>query len=241
MTSPLHDGLSIAFALLGAPLCVLLADRLPRQILAEHNRDVAHLRGEPPPAPVRWRDSVAALHRWPNLLLLLALLLALALMQPWSAANVGGWALAVYVGVLLMLARTDAEHQLLPDALTLGLLWVGLLLQVTPGLETVGAQEAIVGAVIGYLPFRLLGLLYQQWRGFDGMGQGDMKLLAAAGAWWGPWVPLQAFVLGTVLSLLPWLLARLSGRLAANQHFPFGPALVGALLLLLWRGGIPLP
>jgi hypothetical protein len=83
MTSPLHDGLSIAFALLGAPLCVLLADWLPRQILAEHKRDVAHLRGEPPPAPVRWRDSVAALHRWPNLLLLLALLLALALMQPW--------------------------------------------------------------------------------------------------------------------------------------------------------------
>jgi leader peptidase (prepilin peptidase)/N-methyltransferase len=223
-------------ALATLPLLAALADWLPRQMLADDARAVAATLGRPPPPAPLWRDSLATLRHWPALLLMLAMALALLLLAP-RAADPRQWALAGSVLALLVLARIDFEHRLLPDALTLGLLWAGLLMQTVPALRTAGVEAALWGCLVGYLPFRALDLTYARWRGHDGMGQGDMKLLAALGAWWGPWMPIATFLVGSVIALVPWLALWLLRRTDLRQAFPFGPALVAAALGLLWVGG----
>lgn len=226
-------------ALATLPLLAALADWLPRQMLAEDARAVAATLDRPLPPPALWRDSVAALRRPPALLLMLAMAVALALLllAPGTGTDARSWGLAGLVLALLMLARIDLQHHLLPDTLTLGLLWAGLLLQALPELRTVGVEAAIWGCLMGYLPFRAIGEVYARWRGREGMGQGDMKLLAALGAWWGPWMPIATFLLGSVIALLPWGVLWLLRRADLQQAFPFGPALVAAALALLWLSG----
>ena len=221
------------------PLLAALADWLPRQMLAEDARAVAATLDRPLPPLAPWRDSLAALRRPTALLLMLAMAIAVTVLlpQPGDDSAPRDWALAAWVLALLMLARIDLEHHLLPDPLTLGLLWAGLLVQTVPALRTVGVETAIWGCLMGYLPFRAIDLLYARWRGRDGMGQGDMKLLAALGAWWGPWMPIATFLLGTVIALLPWGALWLLRRTDLRQAFPFGPALVAGALALLWLGG----
>ncbi len=226
-----------ATLLAAPPLLAALADWLPRQMLAEDARAVAATLGRPLPPPALWRDSIAALRRPPALLLMLAMSCALlGLLAPGGHSDPRAWALTGLALALLMLARIDLQHHLLPDVLTLGLLWAGLLMQTLPALRTVGVEAAIWGCLIGYLPFRAIGLFYEVWRGREGMGQGDMKLLAALGAWWGPWMPIATFLLGSVIALLPWLVLWLLRRTDLRQAFPFGPALVAAALVLLWLG-----
>ncbi len=231
--------LTLLAALAALPLLAALADWLPRQMLAEDARAVAAALERPLPPPAQWQDSLSALRYGPALLLMLAMAVALSGLLLVSADNSDprAWALTGLVLVLLMLARIDLQHHLLPDVLTLGLLWAGLLTQTLPALRTVGVEAAIWGCLMGYLPFRAIGVFYEVWRGREGMGQGDMKLLAALGAWWGPWMPIATFLLGSIIALLPWGVLWLLRRADLQQAFPFGPALVAAALALLWLGG----
>ena len=135
-------------------------------------------------------------------------------------------AAAAYLWVLIALACIDLESGLLPDQLTLPLLWCGLLVNV-PGAFTPLAS-AVVGAAAGYL------LLWTTYWGFklvtgkEGMGYGDFKLYAAIGAWLGwqvlPAVALLAAVAGILYALPPILL----GRRDRNVPIRFGPFLAAA-------------
>jgi leader peptidase (prepilin peptidase) / N-methyltransferase len=135
-----------------------------------------------------------------------------------------GWA-------LLCAAWIDAENFRLPDAITLPLLLGGLAvtyLEAPPALYNHAAAAAV-----GYFGFRGLDALYRLARGRGGLGQGDAKLLAAAGAWLGltalPWVITGAGVAGIVLVL--------ALRHRADQPIPFGPALALAFFAArLWGG-----
>lgn len=141
-------------------------------------------------------------------------------------------AATAFVLVLLTLAWVDAETGLLPDLLTFPLLWLGLLVNLN-GLF-VPLADAVLGAVAGYL---LLFCVYWGFRlctGREGLGQGDLKLLAALGAWLGwmslPWVLLVSAGLGLVVALG----MRAKGRLEAGQAVSFGPWLAAAGILILF-------
>lgn len=129
--------------------------------------------------------------------------------------------------VLLLLALIDARCGLLPDALTLPLLWAGLVLAwagVGPPLES-----AVAGAAGGYLSLWFLNAVFTALRGRPGMGGGDMKLVGALGAWLGwaslPMLLLAAALTGLLFAFIAW------GRGAYSRPFAFGPflALAGAV------------
>lgn len=147
-----------------------------------------------------------------------------------------GWpvlAVLLFTWTLLAASIIDLHHQLLPDDLTLPLLWLGLLAALF-GLGT-DLRSAVIGAMAGYLS---LWLVYQGFRlltGKEGMGHGDFKLLAALGAWTG-WQYLITIVLLSSLvgAICGLALILLRGR-ARGAPLPFGPFLAAAgWIALLW-------
>ena len=133
---------------------------------------------------------------------------------------------------LVVLTFIDLEHKLLPDQLTLPLLWLGLVVNALGGYTSL--QDALWGAVAGYL---VLWLIYWGFRlatGRHGMGYGDFKLLAALGAWLG-WQALPIIVLASsVTGIIIGLGLRLRST-PTDPQMPFGPFLAaGGLTYLLW-------
>lgn len=134
---------------------------------------------------------------------------------------------AVAVGLFLMaliaLAAIDFEHQILPDQITLPMVWAGLLVNAFGTVTTL--QGALFGAVTGYAVLHLIRLTWLHLRGVEGMGRGDPKLAAMIGAWLGVQAimttMLIAFVGGTLIAVAGMLLSRMS----AADRVPFGPAL----------------
>lgn len=145
--------------------------------------------------------------------------------------SLAGAASALAVLVLLALAVIDAYTGLLPDVLSLTLLWLGLALAWTG--SAIGLHDAVAGAMLGYGLLYALFLGFKAWRGREGMGYGDFKLAAALGAWVGPlplaYILLAASLLGTAYALWRWKARGLSGS------YPFGPFLAAAGILVLAR------
>ena len=131
-----------------------------------------------------------------------------------------------FVYILWVLSWIDAQHRLLPDVLTLGLLVSGLLLKVwfTPW----ALLDAVFGAALGYALLWLPYMFYLKWRGVVGLGLGDCKLLAAVGAWLGwafiPMVALVASVLGLSYGVLLFVRSRSESMVGFGAvQIPFGP------------------
>ncbi|WP_374423480.1 A24 family peptidase [Chromobacterium sp.] len=173
--------------------------------------------------------------RYPAVELLTGLAFAfLAWRYGWSAQLPAYMALSA---VLLALAFIDVDTQLLPDNLTLPLLWGGLLFNLLTG--TVPLAEAVIGAMAGYLSLWLLFHGFKLATGKEGMGYGDFKLLAALGAWLGwtllPLVILLSSLVGALVGVGLILLAK-HGR---GQPLPFGPYLaIAGWVALIWGPGI---
>ena len=140
--------------------------------------------------------------------------------------------------VLVALALIDNQTKLLPDILTLPMIWLGLLIQLLPETRTVGLEWALIGAVAGYLPLWLLAHAYKLLRGRDGLGMGDLKLLAAMGAWSGPAVLPMVVIVASLLAIGAFLFGKLLKRDAAGLHDerPFGPWIVLAYGIVLVLG-----
>ena len=140
------------------------------------------------------------------------------------------WPSCALCWTLLALAWIDWDHMRLPDALTLPLLVAGLA--VTYWLDPAAAGEHAAAAALGYLALRGLAVAYRALRGREGLGAGDAKLLAAAGAWVGiaalPHIVLGGALLGILLALA----LRLRGHAVTRATaVPFGPGLCAALWL----------
>ena len=135
---------------------------------------------------------------------------------------------------LLALAAIDLEQQILPDSISLPVLWLGLLLSVMGG--RVDCESSILGAAIGYLSLWSVYQLFKRVTGKEGMGYGDFKLLALLGAWLG-WqaVPL-VIVLSSVVGALTGLGLVLFRHHASDQPIPFGPFLAAAGWIVLLFG-----
>lgn len=149
-----------------------------------------------------------------------------------------GWSAAVYGSALLVLARIDLQTTLLPDAITLPLLWAGLA-ATSLGWTDTSLNDAVWGAMLGYALFWLLDGLYLKLRGRHGLGGGDAKLLAAMLAWLGWQSLVSVLLLASLSALLVVLVQWLRGRLQAQAEIPFGPYLaLAGLVLLVYK---PLP
>ncbi|WP_342052601.1 MULTISPECIES: prepilin peptidase [unclassified Cupriavidus] len=175
--------------------------------------------------------------RYPLVELASAALSALAMWH--YGPTVQALAAIVMIWALIALTMIDADTQLLPDQITLPLLWLGLLLNLQ-GLF-VPLADAVIGAAAGYLVLWAAYWLFKLVRGKEGMGYGDFKLMGALGAWFG-WQALPALVLlssvvGAVFGILM-LVVRRQGR---ETPFPFGPFIAGAGLIVLFFGADLLP
>ena len=154
-----------------------------------------------------------------------------------------GWPAAcgiVITWFLIALTFIDLDHQLLPDSLTLPLLWMGLLASLS-GWDSqqqalpVDPASAIVGAVAGYLSLWSIYHLFRLLTGKEGMGYGDFKLLAALGAWLGWKMLLPIVLLSACAGALIGILLIITRRHQRGNPMPFGPFLaIAGWIAMLW-------
>jgi leader peptidase (prepilin peptidase) / N-methyltransferase len=146
-----------------------------------------------------------------------------------------GWAACGFLWALLALTFIDFDTQLLPDDITLPLLWAGLAVNAF-GLF-VPLRDAVIGAMAGYVSLWVVYWLFKLIRGKEGMGYGDFKLLAALGAWQGwqvlPMIVLMSSLVGAFIGLT---LVAFKGR-DHNIPLAFGPYLAVAGAITLFFGG----
>lgn len=170
--------------------------------------------------------------RYPAVELITALLSALVAWQfGWSLTSL---CLIPLVWVLVTLTLIDVDTQLLPDSLTLPLLWAGLLLNSQEII--VSLNSAVIGAAAGYLSLWSIYWLFKLLTGKDGMGYGDFKLFAAFGAWFG-WIALPLIILlSSLVGAVVGIVMILSLGRDRQVPIPFGPYLCGAALVYIFWG-----
>lgn len=148
--------------------------------------------------------------------------------------GVAAGAALLMIWALIALTFIDFDTQLLPDAITLPLLWLGLLLNINGTFTSL--TDAVIGAIAGYLVLWSVYWLFKLVTGKEGMGYGDFKLLAAIGAWLGwtllPLTILLSSLVGAVVGIALIVIAK-RGR---NIPIPFGPYLAGGGLIALFWG-----
>lgn len=164
--------------------------------------------------PIHWRYPLVEL-------VTAVLFVAIWLRYGYSTQTPLAWAM---ISTLLALAGIDWHTTLLPDDLTLPLLWAGLL---AANLHWTNAppSAAIGGAAIGYLSLWLVFWIFKLITGQIGMGYGDFKLFAALGAWFGWSALLPMILIASVSGTIIGLALKVRGHLGAEHYIPFGPFL----------------
>jgi leader peptidase (prepilin peptidase)/N-methyltransferase len=144
-------------------------------------------------------------------------------------------ALLVFTWGLISLTLIDFDHQLLPDDITIPLLWLGLLVNTLDLGMGISLYDAVLGAILGYLVLWGFYWAFKLATGKEGMGYGDFKLLAALGAWMGWQSLLPIIILSSLVGAVFGLgMILLLGR-DKSIPMPFGPYLAGAgFLMLIW-------
>jgi leader peptidase (prepilin peptidase)/N-methyltransferase len=156
------------------------------------------------------------------------------------AAKFGfGWTAAAFLVLtwtLVALTFIDADTTLLPDDLTLPLLWLGLLANLVGLIPAVSLRDAVIGAAAGYLVLWSIYWAFKLTTGKEGMGYGDFKLLAALGAWLGWKALLPILLLSSVVGAVVGIALMLLARRGRDIPIPFGPYLAAAGFLVLLLG-----
>lgn len=154
----------------------------------------------------------------------------------WTPSG-GAWCL--FAAVLVALTLIDWDTTLLPDDLTLPLLWAGLLASVL-GWTAVPLAQAVWGAVAGYLSLWLVYWAFKLATGKEGMGYGDFKLFAALGAWFGWQALVPIILMASVIGAVVGIGLKLTAGLREGGVVPFGPflALAGLTAMVFGPGTI---
>lgn len=167
--------------------------------------------------------------------------IATALLSIFIAWKIGfGWqvlAALVFTWTLITLALIDAKTMLLPDNLTLPLMWLGIAVNYNE--LFVSLQSSVLGAMIGYMSLWTLFQVFRLVTGKEGMGYGDFKILAAIGAWGGwqilPFTVFFASLLGAVIGILMMTIQKQK----ESQPIPFGPWLaLAGFIGFIWRDDV---
>jgi leader peptidase (prepilin peptidase)/N-methyltransferase len=152
------------------------------------------------------------------------------LVTPWYQ-SIEFWALLTFGYFTLTISITDLEHYLIPDRLSLPLLWLGLI---AASLKLphwhVTLDQSLNGAIFGYVTLWLVFQLHRVFTGREGMGYGDFKLLSALGAWVGL---QQVSLIFGISGLLFIMVAIAQQKLKPDHVMPFGPFLVAATWMLM--------
>lgn len=155
---------------------------------------------------------------------LLTLILAFACYSTWHfPAAIFAF---IFCSALLVLSVIDLKNTLLPDIITIPLLWIGLLVNSYSVFASL--NSAVYGAVVGYISLWLLQHIFKKLRGKNAIGYGDFKLLAALGAWLGLNSLLFIILLSSILGLLVGITLILFKKHAWKKPLPFGPYLAFA-------------
>jgi leader peptidase (prepilin peptidase) / N-methyltransferase len=175
------------------------------------------------------RCGVGISYQYPLVELSTAMLFAACAWQYGYGVTALAW--SGFCAILVAAAVIDSQTMLLPDDLTLPLMWAGLLCAAL-GWVDISLHQSVWGAAVGYLSLWTVSGLYQLMRGKVGMGGGDFKLLAAMGAWFGPVSLIALLLVSCVVGAVIGLSLRATGKLQANQYIPFGPylSLAGVVL-----------
>jgi len=169
--------------------------------------------------------------RYPLIEILSGTLIGLTSWQlGYSTATLFAW---IFVFALIALTFIDFDTQLLPDDITLPLLWLGLLFNLNFGFTDL--KSAVIGAMAGYLVLWSVFWLFKLIRGKEGMGYGDFKLLAAIGAWFG-WQLLPAVILlSSTLGAIIGIALIVVTKRGKDVPIPFGPFLaIGGIAALFF-------
>ena len=140
-----------------------------------------------------------------------------------------------FAAALLTLAIIDWDTTLLPDDITLPLLWGGLI-AAQLGFSGIPLASALWGAVAGYLSLWSIYWLFKLATGKEGMGYGDFKLLAALGAWFGWEALIPIILMSSVIGAIVGIALKINSKLREGGYIPFGPFLAGAGLTVLVVG-----
>lgn len=165
--------------------------------------------------------------------------LATGLLFAWCAWRMPGqWAALVWCGfsaALLALALIDWDTTFLPDDITLPLLWAGLLAALG-GLTGVTLQDAVWGAVGGYVSLWAVYWAFKLATGKEGMGYGDFKLFAALGVWFGWQALVPIILMASVIGVIVGVALKFNNGLREGGYVPFGPFLAGAGFTAMFFG-----
>jgi leader peptidase (prepilin peptidase)/N-methyltransferase len=150
-------------------------------------------------------------------------------------------AVLVLTWYLIALSLIDLDHKLLPDSMTLPLMWMGMLLTLiridgAPILADLDLRSSVIGAAAGYVSLWSVYQLFKLITGKEGMGYGDFKLLAALGAWLGWQLLPLVIVLSAAVGSVVGITLILAGQRSRQAEIPFGPYLAGAGWLAMLYG-----
>lgn len=240
MTAHLLMGLIAGAA--GGLMLNILAAWLPARIAEADARWIALARGEQPATQVASSLVILRAYSWraPGSIFLF---LAPAVVGGLIAAHIG-WSLKAMLLIalawgLLVLAVIDLRTRLLPDALVMPLLGLGFLAQMSPLTRTVGLEASVLGAMLGYVLLLSVAWLFVRVRKVEGLGLGDVKLMAMIGAWVGPGALPTTLLIASLLGIA-WQGAMIFSRKAGvRDEFAFGPWIclsALAAILISYRG-----
>ena len=206
-----------------APL-IWLSWKIPQQIFAADSLSARDVRPDPAIYALSWQDALFVGGICASTVAVLAIK-----GLDWKALVA-----FYYCGMVLLLARIDARTYILPDVLTLSLLWAGLLWHATEWSDLSLAQS-VWGAAAGYIVLWGPCVLFSGWWGREVMGHGDFKFSAAIGAWLGCLTLPFVWLIASGASILMALIAhRFAGR-RLRAPMPFGPGLaLGGILMLFF-------
>lgn len=178
--------------------------------------------------------SVLISYRYPFVELFTAIVGVLLLLQFGLSEQFAALLFASFI--LVCLVGIDIDHMLLPDILTLPLLWFGLLLNVYEVFTPL--QDAVIGAVVGYMSLWSFYWMFKIFTGKEGMGAGDFKLLAAIGAIGGWQILLDVILLSSIVGAIYGVIQSMLLKNSLSKPMPYGPFLAAAGWLMLVYPGL---
>lgn len=226
----------ILLGLFIAPLLYWLAIWAPSRIEREESEWIRELTGIQrdlqlaPPSPLWsanfWRQSRQSPLFW--IAVIGAPIVAVTFGHKFT--NAASVPMSIFGLTMLGMALADQHSQYLPDSMTLGLLWAGLVWNLLPGCGLVSLELAVIGAATGYLVLWTAAKIFLLMRKQDGLGHGDMKLMAAAGAWLGPFTLAPAILAGCLFAIVFQGAKILLKKSGPSDMFAFGPWLATGVI-----------